>query len=196
MKSKLTLLFTIFLLWGCSPKYKIVYDFTPPSDYNSKQCIKKCYNDQKSCRSLCDTKKEKCYQNAVIEAKKEYQEELRIYHQKYRTYKLKLQEYLAQKKKKEDLQERIFYYSDVCETKKDRYACEKKNEYKYQLNRLSYLSKPIEPKEPRYNVIIADKKSALCSSVCDCDKIFRTCYISCGGIVTSKKICIANCPDD
>jgi len=34
---------------------------------------------------------------------------------------------------------------------------------------------------------------ASCSNNCACDKNYRLCYTSCGGVVKSRKVCVKNC---
>jgi len=187
---------TVFVFWGCSPKYKIVYDFTPPADSASKYQIRKCYQDLKNCNKTCESKKSSCYQKAVSVAKEEYDKKVALYKDKLNAYKLEYKNYLAQKEQKDELTEKISYYTDVCNTKKDKYACQKGLEYQYQLKKLKYLHKPTPPREPSLDMIIADKKSSMCGDYCPCQEQFRSCYVSAGGQVIPRKICIANCPDD
>jgi len=196
MQNKLLIFLSIFILWGCSPKYKIVYDYTPPSDITSRSLIQKCYQDLKICNETCSSKKSSCYQKAVKVAKDEYEKKLRIYQKKLDAYKLEYKNYLSQKEKKDELIEKITYYTDVCDEKKDKYACQKGLEYQYQLKKLKYLHKPRPPREPSLDAIIVDKKASMCESACSCQEQFRSCYVSAGGEVTPRKICIANCPDD
>jgi len=196
MLNKLILFLTIFVFWGCSPRYKIVYDFIPPRDSTAKYQIQKCYQDLKLCNQSCSSQKSSCYQKAVAVAKDEYEKKLKLYKKKLDTYKLEYKNYLSQKEQKDELIEKITYYTDVCDDKKDKYACEKGLEYQYQLKKLKYLHKPRAPREPSLDSIIVDKKASMCDEACPCQEQFRSCYVSAGGQVTTRKICIAHCPDD
>ncbi len=190
------LFLSIFVFWGCSPKYKVVYDYTPPKDSTSRHLIQKCYHDLKLCNKNCDIVKNDCYQKAINIAKDEYAKKMSVYKDKLNSYQMEYKNYLVQKEQKNDLIEKITYYTDVCDNKKDKYACQKGLEYQYQLKKLKYLRKPIPPREPSLDHIIYEKKSSVCGDSCPCQEQFRSCYISNGGIVTPRKICIANCPDD
>jgi len=180
---------------GCSPKYKIVYDFIPPASKKSQDYIKKCYQDLKECNKECENKKQDCYQKALLEANKEYKKKIELYEKKLKIYNEQYSKYLSFKAKENDLIEKITYYTNICDEKKDKYACELGLKYQYQLEKLKHLKEPIKPREPSLDMIIAQKKSSMCLSECPCDEQFRRCYVSAGGTVIAKKICIANCDE-
>ena len=196
MLNKFFIFTFITILWGCSPKYKIVYDYIPPQNFSAKEGIKSCYTDLKKCNKRCQAKNESCAKKAYALAKLEYLKEISLYKTKLLNYQLKYKDYLHKKNNKDDLEERYNYYHDVCNTKKDRYACQKANFYLDKLNNLKYLQKPYKPSEPNFDDILSSKKSSLCSNNCNCKEEFNSCYVSYGGVVKTKKICIANCPDD
>ena len=184
MKFKIFIfLILLIFLEGCSPVYKVVYDYIPPKDKNVQKKLAKCYKDKKSCVKKCSQDFLKCQKNAQIEAQKEYQQKLKEYNQKLSLYNYNL-------RKKEELEERVSYYKDICNSKHDRYACAKALNYESDLKELKYLYKPIQPdKFQIYQNLI----NTSCQKECRCEDLFRSCYISAGGEVTSHKVCIRNC---
>ena len=179
----ITTTFLTLFLQACSPVYKVVYDYQPPSSKNGQKKLAKCYADKKLCLTRCNQKNTRCKQRAELEAQREYHERLIEYRDKLETYNYKM-------RMKDDLEERVGFYNDVCKTKQDRYACTKADRYQSQLREYKYLYRPSKPdKYDIYNNIV----SSSCQEDCGCDELFRSCYISAGGNVSSHKVCIRNC---
>ena len=176
-------IFLLLFLQACSPVYKVVYDYQPPSSKHGQKKLEQCYIDKKSCLERCNQKNRLCKQKAKLEAKREYQQRLFDYRSKLSTYNYKM-------RKKDDLEERFTFYQDVCKTKQDKYACTKATDYESKLRELKYLYKPTKPNE--YNIYTNIVQNS-CQENCGCDDLFRSCYISAGGYVSSHKVCIRNC---
>ena len=177
--------FTLFLLvlQGCSPVYKVVYDYTPPKSKSSQQELMKCYSDKKMCLLKCSKSYQSCKQRARFLAQSEYMQKLKEYDKRLSIYKMKL-------RKKEELEERVAFYKDVCQAKHDKYACLKEHNFKSKLNELRFLYRPIRPSESEiFERIVRDG----CQTNCGCEDLFRSCYISAGGTVSSHRVCVKNC---
>jgi len=177
--------FLIFLafLQGCSPVYKVVYDYIPPNNKYAQQKLMKCYSDKKVCLLKCNKNYESCKEKSRILAQNEYKQKLKEYNERLNSYNQKLRQ-------KEELEERVNFYKDVCKAKHDKYACFKENSFRSKLSELRYLYRPIRPNESRiFENIVRDS----CQKNCGCDELFRSCYVSAGGIVNSHKVCIKNC---
>ena len=177
--------FIIFLLvlQGCSPVYKVVYDYTPPKSKSSQQKLMKCYSDKKICLLKCSKSYQSCKQKAKFLTQDEYNQKLKEYEERLSIYKRKL-------RKKEELEERVTFYKDVCQVKHDKYACLKEHTFKSKLNELRYLYRPIKPNKSE---IFENVVRESCQINCGCEDLFRSCYIANGGIVSSHRVCIKNC---
>ena len=179
----ITFILMIFIFNACSPVYKVVYDYKPPKNKYIQKKLSKCYQDKKICLQRCNQNFLSCKEKAKIEANKEYEKKLEEYNEKLSSYNYHM-------RKRDDLQERFSYYNDICNSKNDKYACTKAQNYKTELNNLKYLYRPIKP--DKYE-IFQNIINTSCQSSCGCEELFRSCYISAGGTVTSHKVCIRNC---
>ena len=187
------------LLASCAPVYKIGHDLTPPTSKSGLACVSGCQSKLQQCNIDCDRQYRQCGVEAELKAKRTLPELLK-------EYPLKLEIWLNEQeayRRELDLYE---FRLDLAETHRDLYfaSCLKTGKKRSVCSR-SYISHPFSgldrptfykprPIKPTLESETNRIRKATCSNNCACDSRYRTCFSSCGGIVTSKKICIKNCP--
>jgi len=193
----LNLLFPLifFFILSCSPKYKIVKEYIPSNEH---YCIDSCKEKLLSCKKECFKNYNRCLEQSLHRAKKlhdklsdEYRTLLAEYEKRYRQYLDELKLYnLKLQSKKEDLK----FYEKICKQYKDKEACFKTRQLKKEIKKYVYR-KPTPPRKPVYisfkELLKEERKQ--CSCDCGCEKLYDTCFESCGGRILIKKICIENC---
>lgn len=189
-----------FLLGACS-KYEVAYDYTPPTSKRGLVCLSVCQTQLKQCNRRCSVQYQQCSIKALQEAKKNlpllkeaYPFQLEVWLNARSKYERELDWYELQYSMATLRRDR---YIDHCVGKgKKRKKCHHIYQHDFHdpylsLNRPYFNTpRPIKPSLASETLRI---KKATCSSNCGCDKNHRLCYASCGGTVTSKKVCVKNC---
>lgn len=194
----LILLMSIVVASCAGPRYEVVYDFSRPTDARGLQCIDSCSATQQLCREKCNETKSQCFVDADALSKLKYKEQMARYQraldsypQQLKTYYSKLELYKSQQRQFQD--ERDHYAKWCQKDPKDEFACDKQDELD---KRLKHLVKPIqpgEPKEPLLSALVELEYKACNTSCGHCESQFRNCYSACGGKVTMRRVCTANC---
>ena len=71
-------------------------------------------------------------------------------------------------------------------------TCSEYKKNKKKIKKLHHPQRPIKPYKPRLQDEIAHAQK-LCSLDCKCKDRYNLCYVSCGGTIDTRKICIENC---
>jgi len=183
------------LLNGCGPQYKIVEDYYPPQSSQGKQCIQSCQTSKNSCQNSCDRKYNYCLRKAQDIAEQELPDLLNQYVHNYDGYIYAYEryqyEYRIYSNEVHRVNDHLNQTKVLCDQGSND-ACHLKKELKHRIKSLYAPAKPQKPIRPTLNTVTADHQRS-CSKSCGCSDNFKGCYISCGGQINSRKICIDNC---
>ncbi|WP_457642467.1 hypothetical protein [Persephonella sp.] len=192
---KKILVIFILLLVSCSPKYRVIKEYSP---LPNTECLDKCVKNFNKCQYTCNDKYIHCLNNAISKAEKIYQKLSAEYEKRYEKY---LREYRFYEKRLKNYRENINKYVEMlkiyekfCLKYKDPEACSMKKILKKEIKKLS-TKKPEKPEKPikiTLEKVIEDQQS-YCNKNCGCHEIFDACYQACGGNIEIKKICVENC---
>jgi len=88
-------------------------------------------------------------------------------------------------------------YKDKCSNiviSQELSSCQKLEKIKDELEKLK-SKKLIEPDRPEKPILLqlTRRFQSICSNNCNCSNDFSKCFISCGGDIEEKKVCIENC---
>lgn len=197
MYKYILILVSIFLV-GCSPVYVTKNQYIAPKDKEFSKKVSICEVKKKECDSECRSEYQGCLDSAYLRAKDISNEEFKKYDIDYEEYLIELRDYKYYKyefdKNYMRIQNDYSYFYKECNSKKEAYACERKNELKDTLNMLKRdkLRKPKEPRKPFFDNILR-KQQKLCANDCGCSRSFDICYVNFGGEVIPYKFCIENC---
>jgi hypothetical protein len=190
-----------FLLSSCGPRYKIAYDYKPPANRAGVSCLSGCQKQLQQCNNGCRLQFQRCGLKAARQAK------INMPGLKA-AYPVQLEAWLNAKANYERELDRYEFYRFMARSRRDRFVnhCMKGGKKRGHCDRL-YLHDPYysdftysrphfsmpRPVKPTLAAEIKRLKKASCSNYCACDRSYRLCYTSCGGVVKSKKICVKNC---
>lgn len=190
-----------FMLNGCAARYKIAYDYKPPSTRAGLNCLSRCQQQFQQCNSGCRTQFQQCGLKAARQAKINLPG-------LNAAYPLQLEAWLNAKASYERELDRYEFYRFMAQSRHDRFVnhCMKGGKKKGACDRI-YLHDPYysdfaytrphfsmpRPVKPTLALETQRLKKASCSNNCACDRSYRLCYTSCGGVVKSKKVCVKNC---
>lgn len=194
------LVFSSFCLSACS-KYKVAYDFTPPSSKRGLACLSGCQKQLNQCNKYCSSQYQQCSVKALQQAKanlpvlkEAFPRELEMWLNAKSRYERELDWYELQYSLATLRRDR---YVDHCIGKGNkRKICHRIYRHDFHdpylsLNRPYFdIPRPVKPTLALETSLI---KKATCSTNCGCEKNHRLCYASCGGVVKSKKVCVKNC---
>lgn len=190
--------FILSFLLSCSPRYKVVYDLTPPTSKRGLMCTKGCQPKLNQCNRQCGVQYSQCSVKAEQQARKRLPALLQ-------TYPHDLENWLNARERYERDLDWYEFRIDMAEARYDRYLDRCMNRGKKRKScRHSYSRRHLPYERPSFN-IPRPKKPTLtgeaakirkvnCSQNCGCQSNYRLCYSSCGGAVISKKLCVKNCP--
>jgi hypothetical protein len=188
------LLVLLFFLSSCSV-YKVAYDYQPPKTQRGLSCIQGCQTQLNQSRLRCSQQYQRCSKKAEIQAKKNLPVLLS-------NYPSQLESWLRERERYERDLDWYEFRLDMAEARRDRYLdhCENKGKKRCQ-SRLGYpvlpYSRPTfnlpRPNKPTLENETARLRKQNCSQNCGSQSNYRLCYTSCGGVVTSKKVCVKNC---
>ena len=190
-------IFSVAVFLSSCATYKIAHDFTPPATKEGLVCLTGCQSQLKQCNRSCSIQFKQCAVKAEQQAKillpgllVAYPRQLKLWLKAREDYRRELDWYEFRRDMAESRRESRI---DRCEKKgATRRACYNKFDAHYfSHDRPSFtLQKPVKPSLASEATNI---RKASCSSNCACNKNYRLCYGSCGGVVKSKKVCIKNC---
>ncbi len=191
------MVFTIWFISGCSPKYQIIQEYIAPTQKEAKECIKKCYLQMRECEEACKIRFNSCKENAKVIGEKNYK-------QKMKTYVSDLEKYIEELKKYEQRYElcedrREDYYNLLEISCKGDSKCIKRGLFNRRFPFCTFdefYTEPIKPKRPNLEQEIKNAINTLCQVDCNCQKNYDKCYVSCGGEIVTKKECIENCKEE
>ncbi len=189
----------IFSLSSCGPVYKIGYDYHPPQTTSGLQCIRGCQSQLNQCNSRCSARFNQCSIKAENQAKRNLPRLLIAYPQQLKLWQNSRDQYLS------DLDWYEFRH-DMAQSRRDFYLenCYRNSKKKSECgSRFSYHHNFLSDDKPSFNIPRPVKPTLVseaakirklsCSKDCGCKSNYRLCYTSCGGVVSSKKICVKNC---
>ncbi|MBU1669097.1 hypothetical protein KKC13_11815 [bacterium] len=193
------LILSALILTACSPRYEIKTHYTPPTNLDGKVCVQTCSNDKKTCQRRCNQKEDQCLATAEQSARDSYPAIMHEYQNLQSQYLYALDRYNidmdAWEHQRERLRQDVNHYRHKC--KKDNaksYECRRANEADDQLRHM-YRSEPTHPIQPVQPTLSDEIQLAqrACHNECGCNKIYDTCFSSCGGTLTYEKFCVENC---
>ena len=192
----IALLLFVPLLSTCS-SYKVAYDYKPPVTPAGLTCVSKVQSQLNQCNTQCSHQFHNCARKAELQAKKNLPQLLQMYPRK-------LELWLNER---ESYRRELSYYDlrvSMLESRQGRFLdrCEKDGMKRSKCRRHRsfpsiYLDRPSftknRPAKPTLESETTRIRKLTCNANCGCQSNFRTSYASCGGVVTSKKVCIKNC---
>lgn len=189
----LTLLFV-----GCGPRYVIKNEYIPPHSGVSQNCLNSCSMIRQSCQDQCQRNYQYCLDDAYSKAKAVEVNEQRAYDAAYMRYQMDYGLYQMQMQHWQrdyyDYSRDLSYYQSRCERDKDQGACQRRDELRRYMNRLSHERprEPYIPVRPTFEQILVNQQS-FCTTNCGCEQSYDNCFVGCGGQVIPHKICVENC---
>ncbi len=191
-------IFFMLVFVGCGPKYIVKNSYISPSNQSEKKCVSRCEEYLSDCRINCEINYNNCISSAFDRAKKIDKITEENYRKKYNKYLRKLDRYnyqMADWQNEYDKNNRdLKYFRDKCINNKDKYACDRENDLRYEINTI-LRHKPYKPKHPQrlsFHDILLQQQN-MCQKNCGCQSDYNVCFTSCGGKIISRKICIENC---
>lgn len=192
----LLLVLFVPLLSTCS-SYKVVYDYKPPITPEGLSCVGRAQSQLTQCNTQCSHQFHNCARKAELQARK-------ILPQLLKEYPQKLELWLNER---ESYRRDLSYYElrvTMLESRQDRFLdrCEKDGMKRSKCRRHHsfpsiYLDRPSFTKSRPIKPTLASETNRIrkltCNANCGCENNFRMSYASCGGVVTSKKVCTKNC---
>jgi len=194
----LVIIFVFVLISACSPKYKIVHDYSAPNTESGLQCInQQCQAENTQCQKSCSNKFDSCLVDEEEKAKNDFNKILDQYYLTLESYQNKLEVFYYNEKL---YHENIRLYKDNKQRALEECAIKKvakKHCSKYQRAVKSYHlnlrpNRPAKPYKPTLRRTTIEYQK-VCKNSCQCNDHFNQCYVSCGGKVHTRKICIDNC---
>ena len=184
---KYLLLFSTLLIFSaCTSKYKTLYTYSQPVLQTQKDCIETCAQKRTICRSICKSNFDICRLKAVKIAKKQYQKKLQNYYKALETY--------ANQAQMNNLENELYFYNDFYYPGRGYGYWGPFGPYWAWNPRPMYtIQKPVKPSLQQE---IQRVELQECQIDCKCQTSYDKCFTSCGGKITSKKICIQNCPHE
>lgn len=194
------LVFLIVLVFsaGCGPKYVVKNQYIAPRDASGLACTNTCARDKALCLQTCQTTYQVCEQDAYNRAKDISNLENLKYDKAYTSYLYELKVH----KRELFLWQQIFdkkymdfsYFTSKCEKDRDKFACARGHELRDELGHMKRNKplKPTAPHKPRY-ADIYNQELQQCSKSCNCESIYDSCFVSCGGDVIPFRMCVSNC---
>ncbi len=198
-KILITITVTLIFLSACSPKYKLVQQKIPPEiTTSSSQCLAQCETQMSTCKNSCQTQHSMCLAEQAEFAKQQYPKQLEIDTAALEAYYAKLSLYESQQRGY-DAQSALYLkqaheYKHLCKTalfnRASHCANAKAANYQY-----STLSRPTAPKKPNKTTLeeLTISSQEQCNKKCGCEQSYERCFISCGGKIETKRICVSNC---
>ena len=195
MKKLILISLFVFFNSACSPRYKIIHDYIPPANDSGLACLQQhCHKDNLHCHSECQKNYNQCLNSQDKGVRKDFNLVLDKYYTNLELYQSDLELFYEKEKS---------FHSEtkLLEHKKDQFLkkCKLDNEFcsehKKYLKKLKNLHQPYMPKKPDKPNLLEEisKAQQSCHSDCQCQDKYNTCYISCGGVVNTRKICLENC---
>ncbi len=195
MIKTIILILSILLISACAPRYKIIHDYIPPASNSGLNCLKhKCHKQNLHCQKQCQIQQLNCQIIQEQNAKRDYSQMLMVYYSELELFETRLdmfyrdQEHYRHKKKR--LEHKKKHAFEQCKIEKNNCS-----EYKYFKKKLKKLNKPYKPNKPYIKTLqqtITEYQQS-CADDCQCNEYFNQCYVSCGGYVNTRKICIDYC---
>jgi hypothetical protein len=179
---------TLFFI-GCSPKYRTIHQYKAPTSEAGKTALVECQKQKTTCKEICKANFDTCKVKAEEVAKKSYEK-------KMKEYAIKLEQYASDVEMFE--LERSLYYDDFFGYG---YGCGYFGSGFYFPHRMFWASPmplfvPKKPVKPNLEREIQAVQMKMCQIDCGCTKSYDECFTATGGTVSTKKICIENCPSD
>ncbi len=179
----LFLILSIVIFGGCSPKYKVIYNYTQPGDQSGKECVKTCKEKLATCKAICKSNFDICKVKAHKIAKKIYEEKLQDYSNALERYANEVEMY--------NLEQNLYYFNNY----NDRPFFYWRPAGPYWIwgptGGIYSLQKPVKPS---LAAEIQEAEMRYCPIDCKCQDSYNECFSECGGKVEVKRICIENCP--
>jgi len=188
------------LLTACSPKYVVKTVYIQPSTKQEKVCVQECNVKRQTCQIHCNQKRDNCLVEAEKKAKESFPSMLDEYdyimHQYEREQNRYEVEIASWDRNHHHLEEKFQTYRRLCDNKKDRksYECRRAREIDSELESIEAIE-PTAPPHPHEPILAEEIKKAQssCSNNCGCQDDYDNCFVSCGGTLDYKKICVENC---
>lgn len=193
-----TLIVLGLLITACGARYNLVKDYIPPNSVQGTQCLSKCSERNQICVDRCDAVHERCLQDARYSAEKnfpvaidDYSLAMNEYSSALEIYYLKLDAY---EKEKQRVSLELDHARIKCESNRERHRdwCETWKQRKLDYKRLRAPAKPRKPVKPTLESE-AKRLQQDCNNVCSCGELYDNCYLSCGGRIVDRRICVSGC---
>lgn len=195
---KFILIFIVFFLVGCSPKYVTKNQYIAPKDKDFSQCVNKCEIKKKECIRESNKEYKTCLNTAYLRAKEISDGQFIKYDRDYEDFLLEFRDFKNYKyifdKDYRKIVSDYNYFLKECHSKKDSFTCRRKDELKQSLSLMKrdMVKEPKEPKIPSFSAILKSQQN-LCRLDNSCSTSFDICYVNCGGKVIPYRLCINNC---
>jgi len=185
---------------ACSPKYVIKTLYTQPTTNQGKTCVKECNVKRKTCQIHCNQKRDDCLEHAKKRAKANFPSILDEYNHVMYQYEIEINRYdvaiSSWNRRHIRLEEQFKTYRELCDKKKNKksYECRRAREIDRELESVDAVE-PKSPPRPNKPILSEEIKIAQksCSNKCGCKDEYNNCFVSCGGVLDYKKICVENC---
>jgi len=177
----------VLLFLGCTPKYRVVNSYIPPQNETAPTCLNTCQIKLDACKKSCKAKFDTCKVKAEVAAKENYKKKMVI-------YQAKLEQYARDMEMVE--LERSLYYDDFYYSGLGYYGGGFYRPHSLFWASPMPLFVPHRPIRPTIEKEIQNAQMQMCEIDCGCTQSYDNCFISCGGEIKSKKVCIKNCPSD
>ncbi len=189
---KYLLAFFLILFSGCSAKYKVVKEYNLPQDSeNSKICIGLCQTKKIDCQTKCKSEFDICKIEANKVAQKNYEDEVKLYTAKLESYVNDMSSINVNYIYDPFFYDPYYYNQSIFLSGYPYY-------YAPYPRAIFHQSAPMraKPRKPSLEREQLKAQMKLCNIDCGCNNNYDDCFRGCGGVISHKKICIENCPNE
>ena len=185
----LTMLFFI----GCSPKYRAVNEYIAPVSETGKVQLNDCQKTFSTCKEICKANFDICKVKAEKAAHESYDKKMIRYQAMLEQYANDMEMY--------ELELDLMYFDGFGLG----YGY---GGFGYGYGRYGYspfggmmmgprpLFRPHKPRKPSLEAEIREAEMSICQIDCGCTKSYDNCFLSVGGKINTKQVCIENCPSE
>ena len=162
-------------LAGCAaPRYETIVHREKPTGASAQFCLESCERGLDGCKQKCAEKYQACLKQVAPEAEEHYTQTLNRYAEALERYRRDLTSYEFQLWVNFNMGRGAYWYDPFP---------------------FPHALPPSAPRAPSREEDLNRLRDARCGGDCGCQPPFDTCFLACGGKISTEQRCASNCPD-
>lgn len=174
---------TAMLVACATPRYQMAHRYEPPPGAAGQACLAQCGQHFKACQDTCAANHAACVQSLEPEAQARHADALKDYDRDVAQYRRDVDRYHL------SLSLGWGHYDGW-------YGGGWYDPWWPHGYYAPRYYPPVPPRPPSYAEELGRLRAARCDRDCGCQPNYDACFLSCGGIMTPERRCIANCPEN